>query len=224
MVPRCLQAINLQTEEVTQEVAIEVAEEVQTIAAREEDTTGILPGIKVEEVVTRVIEAAMRAIEVVTRVIEVAMRAIEEATRAIEEATRVKEVVLKVEEEAMIIPILEVEVAEGDTNNLIPTTKQALTLAITRNHQKEVVTKETTIEAVKMIKTNFVGEEDHNITLTIKVTIEGVTEVTITVEETSGDINILKEVVHNSNGNSAKMESSRRHPQLNSNDCDTLRV
>lgn len=101
-------------------------------------------------------------------------------------------------------------------------------MAITSNHQKEVVTKETTIEAVKMIKTNFVGEEDHNITLTIKVTIEGVTEVTITVEETSlreeGDINILKEVVHNSNGNSAKMESSRRHPQLNSNDCDTLRV
>ena len=97
-------------------------------------------------------------------------------------------------------------------------------MAITSNHQKEVVTKETTIEAVKMIKTNFVGEEDHNITLTIKVTIEGVTEVTITVEETSGDINILKEVVDNSNGNSAKMESSRRHPQLNSNDCDTLRV
>ena len=227
MVPRCLQAINLQTEEVTQEVAIEVAEEVQTIAAREEDTTGILPGIKVEEVVTRVIEAAMRAIEVVTRVIEVAMRAIEEATRAIEEVTRVKEVVLKVEEEAMIIPIVEVEVAEGDTNNLIPTTKQALTLAITRNHQKEVVTKETTIEAV-MKETTIVGEEDTKITLTIKVTIEGVTEVTITVEETSlreeGDINILKEVVHNSNGNSAKMESSRRHPQLNSNDCDTLRV
>ena len=220
MVPSCLQAINLQTEEVTQEVAIEVAEEVQTIAAREEDTTGILPGIKVEEVVTRVIEAAMRAIEVVTRVIEVAMR-------AIEEATRVKEVVLKVEEEAMIIPIVEVEVAEGDTNNLIPTTKQALTLEITSNHQKEVVTKETTIEAV-MKETTIVGEEDTKITLTIKVTIEGVTEVTITVEETSlreeGDINILKEVVHNSNGNSAKMESSRRHPQLNSNDCDTLRV
>jgi len=212
-VPRCLKAINLQTEEVTQEVAIEVAEEVQTIAAREEDTTGIHPGIKVEEVVTKVIEVAMRAIEVAMRVIKV--------------VTRVKEVVLKVDEEAMIIPIVEVEVAEGDTNNLIPTTKQGLTLAITRNHQKEVVTKETTIEAV-MKETTIVGEEDTKITLMIKVTIEVVTEVTITVEETSlreeGDINILKEVVHNSNGNSAKMESSRRHPQLNSNDCDTLRV
>lgn len=194
-------------------MAIEVDEGVQTIATREEDTTGI-----------KVAEAAMRAIEVTTKVaIEVTTKVvIEVTTKAIEEDTRAKEAVLKAAEEAMTIPIVEVEVAEGDTN-LISTTNQAMTLAITNNLQKEVVTKETTIVEEEDIKTNLALPP----ILTNKVKIEVATEVAITVAITTlkeaGDINNLKEVVDNSNGNSAKMESSKRPPNLISNDSDTER-
>lgn len=205
---------------------IEVDEVVLTIATREEDTTGI-----------KVAEAAMRAIEGITKA------AIEVITKAaIEEDMRAKEGALKAAEEAMTIPIVEVEVAEEDTNH-ISTTNQELILAITNNHQKGVVIKGTTIVGEEDIKTNLALpptltnkvkiEVDIRVTtvaittLMNKVKIEVATEVTIIVAITTlkeaGDINNLKEVVDNNNGNSAKMESSKRPPKLISNESDTER-